>query len=179
MASAATAPLATSTEVDTLFAPFGAGWGRRLNMMTVMKRNAKPSNATPRSSRAGDSKLSTVRIIPSPSVDHIARAPSEVNNNGRAVVENHFGSTSHAPRNNALRSIPSGTTDMLAAKPSSPPATYIPTAAGTMVDGTDPNRPPTKPPHFSMATVTPVATMPANSAERRMETTANLSPPRP
>ena len=58
---------------------------------------------------------------------------------------------------------------MLLTISSSPPARYIPIPAGTMVEGTVPRKPPTRPPHFSIATVTAVATRPASSAERRME----------
>ena len=39
-------------------------------------------------------------------------------------------------------------------------------AAGTIVVGRVPKTPPTIPPHFSIATVTKIATNPANNADR-------------
>ena len=60
---------------------------------------------------------------------------------------------------------------MLVARSSEPPSTYIPIVAGTMVVGRVPSIPPMIPPHFSMATVTRIATMPANKAARSTEYT--------
>ena len=42
---------------------------------------------------------------------------------------------------------------------------YIPSAAGTMVVGIVARTPPVRPPNFSIAIVTSVATIPANNAE--------------
>ena len=64
-----------------------------------------------------------------------------------------------------LTSIPSGIIAILSINAASPPARYIPAAAGTIVEGTVPNMPPVSPPHFSIATVTSVATIPAKRAE--------------
>ena len=46
---------------------------------------------------------------------------------------------------------------------------YIPRAAGTMVVGMVARTPPVRPPNFSIAIVTNVATIPANNAERRID----------
>ena len=46
---------------------------------------------------------------------------------------------------------------------------YIPSAAGTMVVGMVARTPPVRPPNFSIAIVTSVATIPANNAERRID----------
>jgi hypothetical protein len=60
---------------------------------------------------------------------------------------------------------------MLVARSSDPPSIYIPMVAGTIVVGRVARIPPTIPPHLSMATVTKIATMPANKAARSTEYT--------
>ncbi len=62
-----------------------------------------------------------------------------------------------------LISIPNGTIDILAARVASPSIKYTPAAAGTIVDGIVPRTPPTRPPNLSIATVTKIATRPANA----------------
>jgi hypothetical protein len=96
---------------------------------------------------------------------------------GDRVFAKTRGKRIHAPRNKALSTMPKGTTDMLVTNASSPPTMYIPIAAGTMVEGAVPSNPPISPPHFSMATVTAVATNPAKRAERSIEVASIQSHP--
>ncbi len=179
MANAAIEPRATKTCFDTDFVPLGAGWGRALNATTTTKRAPKPNTARARSVIEGSNTCSTVQSIVKPSTVHNISAPEAVHNRARGEPSNQRGSTSQAPKNNALSNIPNGTTDMLEISAASPPARYMPMAAGTMVEGAVPNKPPTRPPHFSMATVTAVATIPANRAESKMDASAMLNPPKP
>ena len=103
--------------------------------------------------------------------------PTVVSTNNEGALGNHRGITTQAPKNRALSNMPSGTTDIDMTSASSPPAAYIPMPAGTMVEGTVPSKPPTSPPHFSMATVTAVATTPAKTADNRTEVQSNVIPP--
>jgi hypothetical protein len=55
---------------------------------------------------------------------------------------------------------------MASAKAASEPRfNRMPTAAGMIVVGNVPRNPPSTPPHFSIARVTPMATVPAKKAE--------------
>ena len=63
---------------------------------------------------------------------------------------------------------------MLVAKSSSPASAYIPIVAGIIVVGSVPSIPPIMPPHFSIATVTNTATIPANIADSSIVSTLLL-----
>ena len=122
MAVAAIVPRATSTLFETGLLPFGVRDGRRLNATAVMNNGTNPTSARARSLRFGDNRPPTsVRTI-APSNPQIANDPSDVHRSGRDAWLNHLGRTSHAPRNSAFRSMPSGTIAMLANNASSPPA---------------------------------------------------------
>jgi len=84
---------------------------------------------------------------------------------GFALCEICDGRTIHTVKKIPLTSIPRGIIAILSISAISPPIIYIPAAAGTIVEGTVPKIPPVNPPHFSIATVTSVATSPANMAE--------------
>ena len=92
-------------------------------------------------------------------------------NQTKILVFSYLGYTTQDATKRALSSIQKGINDMLVAKSSEPPSIYIPMVAGTIVVGRVPRIPPTIPPHLSMATVTKIATMPANRAARSTEYT--------
>ena len=116
---------------------------------------------TPKTARAKPANFNKIIAL---SVQ-INNAVMVVIRSGFSLCERWGGRIIHTVKKIPLTSIPSGIIAILSIKAASPPTIYIPAAAGTIVEGIVPNIPPVKPPHFSIATVTIVATRPANKAE--------------
>ena len=99
-----------------------------------------------------------------PNIVHSVRADTSVI---AKFVEYRLGKTTQTPRNIPFNNIPNGTIAKATDKLS--PSSIIPAAAGIIVVGTVPRIPPIIPPHFSIATVTKMATRPANTAKKSVD----------
>jgi hypothetical protein len=165
MAIAAANPLHTKTKGETVCFPFAISVVFQFIITDNNISNNKPINPKLIADRFSSNAIPAIFNIIMALKVQINNAEIVVIVRGVFVCERCGGRIIHTLKKIPLTSIPSGIIAILSINAASPPTIYIPAAAGTIVDGTVPNIPPVIPPHFSIATVTKVATIPANRAE--------------